>query len=451
MVRRGGDERLKELNSIDARNFKLCAQLTTKHTLEEYLGNHPLLLSIFKNYRAAKFDELTLFYVFMMSLPHWALESKLYNRDTHEYTTVKFLAIIRGESVCNKSGYMKRIREACLFIERYFREMFIDDTDGKFKTTMIESLSTAKLISDLETSSKFISSDEETPLNNIDFFDPQSKEAQHNQTIVISGFNGIYLLLRGTMMYAKVIRDRSLSMLAPTTGLYERLMYWCISKDNFVTETVALNNSLASMEYLYIIRILIGFRLYQLNDDAYHYLKPITDGLRMNETPIEIKSKPSFYNRRDLAVERRSADLIERLAMMFQTLFDIETILKDIKDIQFSTIKRVVYEQFKEKICTTFYKNDDAGTVNDSIIDYSSGDDIKEYDEVRITSIPEAPKKSLKISLEAAQTAVRFYDDILFPTSLQLFNCQPDSQQNMLKNNENERKILDLPFNMFTT
>ncbi|CAF1627146.1 unnamed protein product, partial [Didymodactylos carnosus] len=52
-------------------NFKICQRLTSStHKLDEYLKDHPLLLNIFKNYRATKYDALTLFICFLVTLPH---------------------------------------------------------------------------------------------------------------------------------------------------------------------------------------------------------------------------------------------------------------------------------------------------------------------------------------------------------------------------------------------
>ena len=55
-------------------------------------------------------------------------------------------------TVSHKSGYIKPIREAFDFVERYHRELFIDN-NNKFSSTCMESLTAAKLISELETSS----------------------------------------------------------------------------------------------------------------------------------------------------------------------------------------------------------------------------------------------------------------------------------------------------------
>ncbi|CAF1628932.1 unnamed protein product, partial [Didymodactylos carnosus] len=117
----------------------------------------------------------------------------------------------------NKSSYIQCIRESFQFVEHYFRTLFMDK-DKSFHSTCIETLTPAKLVIELESSSKFLSSDEDRPLNDIAFFEPQTKQAVENQPLIISGFNGIYLHSKSTMTYAKDIRDRSLTMLVPTTG-----------------------------------------------------------------------------------------------------------------------------------------------------------------------------------------------------------------------------------------
>lgn len=54
--------------------------------------------------------------------------------------------------VSHKSGYIKPIREAFDFVERYFKEMFLD-SDKNFSSTCVESLTGAKLLEELGSSS----------------------------------------------------------------------------------------------------------------------------------------------------------------------------------------------------------------------------------------------------------------------------------------------------------
>ncbi|CAF1354977.1 unnamed protein product [Didymodactylos carnosus] len=122
------------------------------------------------------------------------------------------------------------------------------------------------------------------------------------------------------------------------TGLYERFLYWCVSKNNFVNETTLMDENLPSLEIIFIVRVLMGFRIYTYSDEAYKYLKPILNGLRLNRTTIDIRSKISFNNKREQALERRSADLIERLAFVIQNIFHILSVLKDLEGIRFNEI-----------------------------------------------------------------------------------------------------------------
>ncbi|CAF1110655.1 unnamed protein product [Didymodactylos carnosus] len=105
--------------------------------------------------------------------------------------------------------------------------------------------------------------------------------------------------------------------------------------------------------------------------------------------------------------------------------------------------------KIQQKIDTLFYKNDDVGSINDEILTYPKDTDLQELEVVRITSIPKPPKNSMKITLDAAKTAVNFYDDLLLPQALQLFDCEPDEYQEMIERNNNQQKILNLPLNIF--
>lgn len=62
---------LKQLNEIDSLNAEWCELLTSSHKLEEFFPNEPFLVSIFKNYRSRKLNDLTLFWCFFISFMHW--------------------------------------------------------------------------------------------------------------------------------------------------------------------------------------------------------------------------------------------------------------------------------------------------------------------------------------------------------------------------------------------
>ncbi|CAF1374333.1 unnamed protein product [Rotaria sp. Silwood1] len=143
---------LKQLNDIDTCNAEYCEMLTSSHKLEDFFTNESYLLSIFTNYRSRRLNELTLFWCFMITFMHWSCETKLFDKEKSDYITVKLYGILRGDSVSNKSGYIKPIREAFDFLERYFKEQFTD-SNNKFHSTCIESLTAAKLLVELESSS----------------------------------------------------------------------------------------------------------------------------------------------------------------------------------------------------------------------------------------------------------------------------------------------------------
>ncbi|CAF1394488.1 unnamed protein product, partial [Didymodactylos carnosus] len=175
-------------------------------------------------------------------------------------------------------------------------------------------------------------------------------------------------------------------------------------KDNFVRETTKINASLPSLEYMYTIRVIMNFRVYGFDDDAYKFIQPLLEGVRLNQAPVEIWSKVQFNNKRDLACERRSSKLIQRIAFTIQNLSDIEKILIGIEnEFDFYNLKQTTYQSFVEKVDKTFYKNDDTHEVHDGLINYPDNVDLEELTNVRISSEPKPPEKYTKITKEAAQ------------------------------------------------
>jgi hypothetical protein len=254
-----------------------------------------------------------------------------------------------------------------------------------------------------------VSSDEDRPLTDFAFFEPTSTKAKETHPSLITSFNGIYKLQRSTMTYTKEIRDRSLTMLIPTTGdrwsslldyfydscktngiifisniyffnyktlpsgLYERFLYWTIGKKNFIQEISSLNNELPSLEYLYITRMLIGARIYEYDDEALNYLRPILSNMRSNRASCEGSFNipqnkragkyliSNFSIIKLLVVEacqRRGADLIERIAVVFQNIFDTLQVLEPIKSIRFNRIQKDTLNEIKANIGSMFYSND---------------------------------------------------------------------------------------------
>ncbi len=87
----------------------------------------------------------------------------------------------------------------------------------------------------------------------------------------------------------------------PLLGLYERFLYWIISKKNFVQQVHILQDDLPSLEYLFITRMQIGFRIYEYDEDALAYLQPILCAMRSNNissqisTEIPLNKRAGYY------------------------------------------------------------------------------------------------------------------------------------------------------------
>ncbi|CAF1492507.1 unnamed protein product [Didymodactylos carnosus] len=73
--------------------------------------------------------------------------------------------------------YIQQIRQAFEWVELYFEKVLFTD-DGSFHSTCIETVTPDKLVMNLATSLKFLSSDEDGPMTKMYFFDPKSKEAK---------------------------------------------------------------------------------------------------------------------------------------------------------------------------------------------------------------------------------------------------------------------------------
>lgn len=156
-------------------------------------------------------------------------------------------------------------------------------------------------------------------------------------------------------------------------GLYERILYWVIGKRNFVQESTTLNDDLPSIEHLLITRFLMGFQLYQYDEEALTFLKPILSSMRNNRTSGEISTSVpsneragnfhfdfSFNSAQSLeACQRRGADLIQRVGVIFQNIFDTLEILQSIKSINFQRLQRNTLEEITLKINSKFHSTND--------------------------------------------------------------------------------------------
>ncbi|CAF0807668.1 unnamed protein product [Didymodactylos carnosus] len=163
-------------NKMDDKNMKRSTAITAAHSLNDFFNSeHQDLLDILENFRALKMDPLTVFHCLLIILPHVSDESQLYSAEKKSYTTMKLFSIICGDSVSNKSTYIKLCRQAISFMERMFREHYVDK-NGTF-SSCIESLTHAKLTNILERTSVFISSDEDIPLSEIGFYEPKNSNS----------------------------------------------------------------------------------------------------------------------------------------------------------------------------------------------------------------------------------------------------------------------------------
>ncbi|CAF3723793.1 unnamed protein product [Rotaria sp. Silwood1] len=262
------------------------------------------------------------------------------------------------------------------------------------------------------------------------------------------------------MTYSKDIKDKSLTMLIPTTGdrwpalldyfydssqtngLYERFLYWIIGKKNFVHEHSLLNEELPSLEYLYITRMLIGNRIYEYDDAALNYLRPILYKMRSNDSSYEgLFNVPK--NKRAEACERRGADLIERIAVIIQNIFDTLKVLEPIKSINFNVIQQDTLNEIKANIDLVDFS---VALARFGIIDidlyYATLKKIDTKNTTYLTShgmsiLEEKPYNNLKIDVNK--------DAIIQPTSERFRELpnEPDANRNNDKENVTMEKVDD--------
>ena len=124
--------------------------------------------------------------------------------------------------------------------------------------------------------------------------------------------------------------------------------------------------------------MLIGACIYEYDDEALNYLRPILSDMRSNRTLCEglfnIPQNKRAGNRliSSLSIiklsvveacQRRGADLIERIAVIFQNIFDTLKVLEPVKSIQFNRIQKNTLDEIKTNIASVFYSNDSFRSV----------------------------------------------------------------------------------------
>ena len=124
--------------------------------------------------------------------------------------------------------------------------------------------------------------------------------------------------------------------------------------------------------------MLIGARTCKYDDEALKYLRSILSDMRSNRTLCEdlfnVLNNKRASNRLVWGVsiiklsivevrQRRGADLIERIAVIFQNIFDTLEILESIKSIQFNQIQKNTLGEIETNIAGVFYSSDSFGSV----------------------------------------------------------------------------------------
>jgi hypothetical protein len=121
--------------------------------------------------------------------------------------------------------------------------------------------------------------------------------------------------------------------------------------------------------------MLIGSRIYEYDNQALNYLRPILSDMRSNRISNEDQDlfnvpqnkRAGNYLISSLSIirvfvveacQRRGADLIERIAVVFQNVFDTLKVLQPIKSIQFNRIQKDTLDEIKTNIASVFYSND---------------------------------------------------------------------------------------------
>ncbi|CAM4830808.1 unnamed protein product [Rotaria magnacalcarata] len=98
--------------------------------------------------------------------------------------------------------------------------------------------------------------------------------------------------------------------------------------------------------------MLIGSRIYEYDDVALNYIRPILSDMRSNHVSCQgLFNTPQ--NKRAEACQRRGADLVERIAVVFQNIFDTLKVIQlpincfSISDL---TYNRIFYNYKRDNI-----------------------------------------------------------------------------------------------------
>ncbi|CAF4120079.1 unnamed protein product, partial [Rotaria magnacalcarata] len=183
------------------------------------------------------------------------------------------------------------------------------------------------------------------------------------------------------------------------------------SAKTFFQETPSFNNELPPIEYLYITRMLIGSRIYEYDDVALNYIRPILSDMRSNHVSCQgLFNTPQ--NKRAEACQRRGADLVERIAVVFQNIFDTLKVLQPIESIRFDRIQKNTLDEIKNRTNSVFYLNETFTEVNDDPV-YSDSIDLKDLNEVKITSVKREPPQSMKVGISVVKSAVHFFKNVI--------------------------------------
>ncbi|CAF4308031.1 unnamed protein product [Rotaria magnacalcarata] len=122
-------------------------------------------------------------------------------------------------------------------------------------------------------------------------------------------------------------------------------------------------------------------------------------------------------------------------------------VLQDIDSIDFHRIQKHTFEKIKANVNRNFYQQKDNSDSHTESGLYPDHIDLKDLPEVQIKSVLKSPLSSMKVTLSAAKAAVRFFNELLLPQSIKLFN----TDTNVAKNNTiNELKIIEHHVNCFS-
>ncbi|CAF4464008.1 unnamed protein product, partial [Didymodactylos carnosus] len=389
---------LRTAGELFIRNGKCCSELTSKYTLRSFMSNQTVF-DFFLNYeRGFGHKTLPLFIATLSALPFFGENSSTYTSSPHRYNPHQLFTMFLGSSGASKSKYIRTIYEEAreaekLLFERRpenekeellnFFSIKHQSSNQQQQSTLSNAVNDISFIEQILSHSQLLNS---IAMNNIMICSPESdgimtamnfyKPSLNNEettSTIISLYDGDKIT-RHNMNKREAIEDRSLSMLVASTGskmqeilikyndypivtgFHQRFLYWYLPEgttgDGHYDDLQL--NGIPSLQHVFLVRGLLGRRIYKFTPAALNFLSPILDALRRGTDSESLATRASSSSLHELATQRRGCEQIIRLASNLQVLVDCLQICHQVKNFNFNIINSDFISAANEIIHSNF-------------------------------------------------------------------------------------------------